>query len=130
MTGRMEPYRITVERRFTRGINRRRDYRYYPTHCYELAFKYLARHHQHEPNLRLVHGTLQIMGRLFPHAWVELPGRWVFEPFDHDFYDRDAYYRIEQAEAERIYTATEAGAETLRTGHWGPWSPEETTDEA
>jgi hypothetical protein len=126
MTGAMQAYHVTVEARFSRGTKPGHDYR---TRCYEMAFKYLAGHRR-EPALQLVHGTLRIVKRLYPHAWVELPWCWVFDPADQSFYDRDAYYRVEQADAVRVYTVTEAGAEALCTGHYGLWSPEETVDEA
>jgi hypothetical protein len=119
----MKPYQVRVEARFARGTKPGHDYR---TRCYEMAFKYLAGHRR-EPALRLVHGTLHIMKRLYPHAWVELPGRWVSDPADQTFYDRDAYYREEQADAVRVYTVTEVDAEALRTGHYGPWHAEEAT---
>jgi hypothetical protein len=124
MTGAMEAYRVTVEKRFSRGANPGHDYR---GRSYEMAFKYLASHRD-EPALRLVHGTLHIVGNPYAHAWVELPGRWVFDPADQTFYDRDAYYRQEQAEAERVYTPTEAGEFALSTNHYGPWHLEEATD--
>jgi hypothetical protein len=57
----------------------------------------------------------------FAHAWVELPGTWVFDPVDQDFFDRDAYYRVLHAEAERVYTHTEAGQLAFTTKHSGPW---------
>jgi hypothetical protein len=117
MTGAMKAYRVTVEERFSRGTNPGQDGR---GHCYEIAFAYLAAHVD-EPALRLVHGTLHIVDNPYPHAWVELPGRWVFEPADQFFYDRDAYYRKEQADAERVYTSTEAGELAMTTKHCGPW---------
>ena len=123
MTGAMKPYEVTVEERFSRGTNPGHDYR---TRCYEMAFKYLAGHRD-EPALRLVHGALHIKGRVYHHAWVELPEAWVFDPADQTFYDRDAYYRFEQAAASRVYTVTEAGEHAMRTGHYGPWHAEEAT---
>ena len=122
MTGAMKPYRVTVEERFSRGTDPGRDYR---GRCYEMAFNYLVGH-EDEPAFRLVHGTLHIVGNPYAHAWVELPGRWVFDPADQLFYRYDAYYRIEEADAERVYTLTEAGELALRTGHSGPWHLEDT----
>ena len=126
MTGAMEAYRVTVEERFSRGTKPGRDYR---GHCYEMAFEYLAAHVD-EPALQLVHGTLHIVGNPYAHSWVELPGRWVFEPADHTFYDRDAYYREEQAAAERVYTSTEAGQHALTRKHAGPWHLDQAANEA
>jgi hypothetical protein len=125
MTGAMKAYRITVEERFSRGTAPGRLGR---GHCYALAFTYLASH-QDEPALRLVHGTLHIAGKPYRHAWVELPGRWVFDPADQRFYDRDAYYRVERAVAERVYTVTEAAELALQTTHYGAWHIEDPEDE-
>jgi hypothetical protein len=121
MTGAMSAYQVTVEARFWRGTDPGRDHR---GHCYEMAFKYLAAQ-VNEPALRLVHGTLQIVGNPYAHAWVEFPDVWVFDPAAQRFYDRAAYYQELQAEARRVYTATEAGQLALTTGHYGPWRLEE-----
>jgi hypothetical protein len=120
MIGAMRTYQVNVEERFWRGTDPGRDHRGY---CYEMAFKYLATQRD-EPALRLVHRTLRIVGNPYAHAWVELSDVWVFDPAAQRFYDREAYYRELQAEAERVYTATEAGQLALTTGHYGPW-PEE-----
>jgi hypothetical protein len=117
MTGAMEAYRVTVEERFSRGTDPGRDYR---GRCYEMAIKYLATHVD-EPALRLVHGTLYIVGVPYAHAWIEIPGGRVFDPVSQVFDDRAAYYRVQEAEAERVYTSTEAGQLALRTKHYGPW---------
>jgi hypothetical protein len=106
-----------VEDRFSRGTDPGRDYR---GHCYEMAFRYLA-DHSDEPALRLVHGTLHIVGVPYTHAWIELPGGIVFDPTDQRFYTREDYYRERQATAEAIYTRVEAGQWAMRTKHAGPW---------
>jgi len=79
----MEAYRVTVEERFSRGTDPGRDYR---GRCYEMAIKYLATHVD-EPALRLVHGTLYIVGVPYAHAWIEIPGGRVFDPVSQVFYD-------------------------------------------
>jgi hypothetical protein len=123
----MQAYRVTVDERLSRGTDPGRDYR---GRCYEMALKYLYLvSHREEPTLRLVHGTLHIVGVPFPHAWVEIEGC-VFDPVSQEFYDRDAYYRVLEAEAERVYTAAEAGRLAMRTAHCGPWHTEEGDGEA
>lgn len=80
----------------------------YPGQCYERAFCYMAEHRQ-TPGPVLVHGSC------FPpehptgmppvdHAWVELPGSVVFDGVQHEFYDRDDYYRVLHAQKELTYT--------------------------
>jgi hypothetical protein len=118
MTRAMEAHQVTVDDRLSRGTHPGRDYR---GRCYEMAWKYFITHYVQEPALRLVHGTLHMAGRPFPHAWVELPGSIVFDPVDQRFYTLEDYYREEQAEAEAIYTPAEAGQVATRTKHAGPW---------
>ncbi len=121
MTRAMEAYQVTVEERFSRGTGPSRDYR---GRCYEMAITYLA-NHTDEPALRLVHGILHIMGVPFAHAWIDIPAGGVFDPVSQLSYDRDAYDRELQADAERVYTTTEAGQLAMRTKHSGPWHIEE-----
>jgi hypothetical protein len=126
MTGAMEAYQVTVEDRFSRGTDPGRDYR---GRCYEMAITYLA-NHLDEPALRLVHGTLHIVGVPYPHAWIDMPSGRVFDPVAQVFYDRDAYYRVLEAEDERVYTPQEAGQLALTMKHAGPWHIEGADDEA
>jgi hypothetical protein len=118
MTGDMQAYRVTVDPRLSRGTDPGRDYR---RRCYEMALRYLADHREDEPGLRLVHGTLRIVGVPYAHAWVEVPGGIVFDPVAQDFYDRRAYYRMLHAAAARVYTPAEAGQLAITMNHWGPW---------
>ena len=118
MIGRMKPYAVTVDERLSRGTDPGRDYR---TRCYEMAWRYLTDHCEDEPALRLVHGTLHIVGRPFPHAWVELPGNIVFDPVDQRFYTREDYDRELQATAEAIYPPVQVEQWSLQTNHYGPW---------
>jgi hypothetical protein len=118
MTGEMEAYRVTVDPRLSCSTDPGRDYR---GQCYKKAWEYLEGRYTVEPALRLVHGTLHIKGRPVAHAWVELPGVWVFDPVDQDFFDRNAYYRVLHGEAERVYTYTEARQLAMTTEHYGPW---------
>jgi hypothetical protein len=83
MTGEMQAHRVAVETRLSRGTHPGRDYR---GRCYEMTLKYLAAHRASEPELRLVHGTLHIVGVPYAHAWVELPGGIVFDPAAQEFF--------------------------------------------
>jgi hypothetical protein len=83
--------------------------------------KYVAGHRLVAPELRLVHGTLFIVGIPFPHAWVEIPGEIVFDPVEQEFYNRDDYSHVLHAKAEAHYTTAEASQHAISTNHYGPW---------
>jgi hypothetical protein len=124
MTGEMQVHEVTVDRRLSRGTHPGRDYQ---GRCYELAFKYMAGHRVTEPDLRLVHGTLLIVGVPYPHAWVEIPGGIVFDPVDQLFFNRDGYYQTLHAESGPVYTPPEAEQRAVTTKHYGPWHETATT---
>ena len=117
MTRAMKAYQVTMEERFSRGTDPGQDYR---GRCYEMALMYLA-NHVDEPALRLVHGTLNQWRVPYGHAWIEIPRGRVFDPVTQVFYERETYYRVLQAEAERVYTPTEAEQLATKTKHCGPW---------
>jgi hypothetical protein len=114
----MQVHEVTVDRRLFRRTRPGRDYR---GRCYGLALKYMAGHRAVELALRLVHGTLFIKGVPFPHAWIEIPGRIVFDPLDQRFFTRKGYYQVLHAKAEAHYTTAEADQRAINTNHYGPW---------
>jgi hypothetical protein len=118
MTGRIQKHQVSVDKRLSRYTFPHRDYR---GRCYEKSFRYVFTHMETVPELRLVHGAITVVGVYMNHAWVEFPQGIVFDATTQEFYDRDAYYRLLNAQAERVYTSQEVAHHVAETNHWGPW---------
>src|SRR6516162_3071293 len=80
-----------VPSRLQMGVSRRPRWK----KCYDAAWQYVVIDHEHEPGIRLVHGTYDPSGMLrSDHAWVEIPNRGhpiVFDGARQRFYDAKAY---------------------------------------
>jgi hypothetical protein len=125
MIGALEPYRVKVERRLSRGTKPGTDGR---TRCYDICAGYVVEHRWTVPSLCLVHGDLSIVGNLYAHSWIEFPSEeCVFEPIDQCFYKLSEYYRRLQPTVKARYTADEAIAWMRETNHVGPWHDERLT---
>src|SRR4051794_4366954 len=59
---------------FLTGRPRRKS----PGNCYQKAFQYAMDKGQDIPELRVIHGHIEV-GTVADHAWVELPGGIVFD---------------------------------------------------
>lgn len=115
--------------------------------CFEVALHFVMDRHFADDEYRVVHGWPigqgKIAGVRHAHAWIErhdpipanLPEH--FQRIGPDFWvtvidrsngkdvelPRPLYYGIGHIRPEecRYYTATEAAALAVRTGHFGPW---------
>lgn len=95
----------------------------FPGRCYEMAGRYILDRGD-DADVQLVHGTVNqspFDAVRIGHAWIETTDGKVFDGTTQQWYERDSYYRVFNAEAERTYTATEARAQLLRTRNWGCW---------
>ena len=89
--------------------------------CYMLAGRFVS--YDAPAGTRLVHGTIQ--GRGHPrtgHAWAILPDGRVWEPITMQVYRPGAFKAIYSAQPVGTYDQQTVLQESLRTGHWGPWS--------
>lgn len=88
--------------------------------CYELAGRLASK----LPEGELLHGRLENpFGRGLPsidHAWVRVGDR-IHDPVLGATWPQDAYTLCFRATVTTRYTHAEVLANTLRTGHWGPW---------
>jgi len=89
--------------------------------CYEDAWRFLIKEEEGE----LIHGTAISLGRRFPHAWVELPTGYIWEPSSGGYLTRERFRELVDPIEEHRYTATEAAIMAARTNKLGPWSDEE-----
>lgn len=89
--------------------------------CYEDAWRFLLK----EQEGKLLHGSVQTIGKRINHAWVELPTGFVWEPESGEFMKKSYFYERAEPRVQDSYTAEEAAIMAARTGNLGPWSDEE-----
>ena len=97
--------------------------------CYELAYLTALEWEDRgrTPTARLVHGTIipsagPYAGTPYPHAWVEIGGRYVFDSNIQDVFPLMYYYGRFRAKAEKIYRPRkDAAPHVVKAGHFGPW---------
>lgn len=91
--------------------------------CYELAGAAMVVGTA-PPGSVLVHGTIDGhtgFGRL-GHAWLWLPGGWVWEPVTGDLYDsREAWLAFADARVVRAYDLAEVRRMVDERETYGPW---------
>jgi hypothetical protein len=92
--------------------------------CYVVAGQVVAMSYGDYEGSLVVHGSVYhpAIGR-HGHAWVETPdGDVIDQSNGHDsVMPIPVYYALGRVEDVARYTADEARAEMLRTGHYGPW---------
>ncbi len=86
--------------------------------CYELAGKYVMRHH----DCTLVHGSIQGFGHpRIGHAWVIFPSGAWYDVISDTSLPEDVFKGYFNAQVDATYTFTEMASASVRSGHWGPW---------
>jgi hypothetical protein len=112
--------RVTVEPGWARCTWPRRRY---PQQCYAKTVKYVLDHPDIK-GLRLIHGVVSHAPHFVPldHAWVELPGRIVFDGVVQTFFARSSYYSIMAAVAVDAYSAAATRRLVAAHGRPGPWN--------
>lgn len=97
--------------------------RRYPQQCYPKAIRYVL-DHPRIAGLRLVHGVVAHAPRFIPfdHAWVELPGRIVFDAVVQAFFTHDSYDVATSAMALDRYSRRHTERLLAVHGHPGPWT--------
>jgi hypothetical protein len=97
--------------------------RRYPQQCYAKTIRYILDHPEIE-GMRLVHGVVSHAPWFVPfdHAWVELPGRVVFDGVVQAFFAQVSYYVIMSAMVLDAYSAAEARQLLRMHRHPGPWN--------
>jgi len=91
--------------------------------CYEDAWRFVIK----EEEGTLVHGTAVSLGRRLPHAWVELPTGYIWEPYSGEYLTKERFRELVDPIEEYRYSATEAAIMAARVGKHGPWNEEERT---
>lgn len=89
--------------------------------CYEDAWRFIIK----EGEGSLIHGTAISLGRRLPHAWVELPTGFIWEPYSGEYLTKERFRELVDPIEEHRYTATEATIMVARVGKHGPWTDEE-----
>jgi len=89
--------------------------------CYEDAWHYVIKEEEGE----LIHGTAISLGRRLPHAWVELPAGYIWEPYSGGYLTKNRFQELADPIEEHRYTVEEAAIMVARVGKHGPWSGEE-----
>jgi hypothetical protein len=89
--------------------------------CFELAYRFFLAIEMPD-GFSLIHGTVvSILRERLAHAWAELPGNRVFDGVAQGVYQRDSYYTMLSAIAERRYTRTEFLNGAIQARSYGPW---------
>ena len=98
-----------------------------PGRCFNNARKWAMDHD--EPGTKVVHGTVFFIrtGRRGDHAWVE-QGDEVIDPTTGVRMPRQRWYDLMQAKPDAAYAPEVATINMARTGHQGPWRPDELKD--
>ena len=91
--------------------------------CYEDAWRFVIK----EEEGTLIHGTAVSLGSRIPHAWVELPTGYIWEPYSGGYLTKERFRELVDPIEEYRYSATEAAIMAARVGKHGPWSEEERT---
>jgi hypothetical protein len=97
--------------------------RRYPQQCYATAIRFVLDHPQ-ITGMQLVHGVVAHAPRFVPfdHAWVELPGRVVFDGVVQAFFTHDSYYAVMLAVPLDRYSRRQTERQLAAHGHPGPWT--------
>ena len=74
----------------------------------------------------LVHGRVwRGLPELIDNAWIELDDGRVYDPVKNVYMPGGQYRSMRRAVGVRRYTKQQAMDLCARTGHYGPWGPEE-----
>lgn len=102
--------------------------------CFEAAGCYLMDNHRRWRHLELVHGEVvgqgQIVGIRHGHAWCETDG-WVIDTSNGRYIrvPSEVYYELGQiGDNLKRYTMKDLQQWVRKTGHWGPWELEVSTE--
>jgi len=91
--------------------------------CYPDAARYVIKHEEGT----LVHGTTISLGNRMGHAWVELPGGFIWEPYSGETIARERFQELSDPIEHAKYSSEEVAVLTLKTRHFGPWTEKERT---